>query len=156
MKTTCKKSRPMNLLQVSNLPFDHCFKLKWGHHTKTAIYLLYIGPWARNSHHEQIKYSSFLLQLHKTSYNWHLLGSVYYFNCSCSSDFPKSQCCCPFTCTWMGFLPAEALYFYDYFDKIVKNVFRYEICFKLYMVHYCKQGNHCSLICNTIIYCSNN
>ena len=38
----------MNLLQVSSLTFDPSFKVKWGHHTKTAMYFLYIGPWAWN------------------------------------------------------------------------------------------------------------
>ena len=40
----------MNILQdlVSNLTFDPCFKVQWGHHTKKAMYLLSIGPWARN------------------------------------------------------------------------------------------------------------
>ena len=26
------------------LTFDPCFKVKWGHRTKKAIYLLYVGP----------------------------------------------------------------------------------------------------------------
>ena len=49
MKSTCKKSFPVNLLQVSNLTSEPYFKVKWGHHSKMVIYLsftLYIGPWA--------------------------------------------------------------------------------------------------------------
>ena len=42
---------------------------KCGHYTKTAIYVLYFGPWAWNLHHEQINYVSFsFLQLHESSY----------------------------------------------------------------------------------------
>ena len=54
MKTTCKKSWPVNILQVSNFTFDPHFKVEGDHHIETAIhvYLLYIGPWAWNSHHE--------------------------------------------------------------------------------------------------------
>ena len=59
MKITCKKSWPVDLLQVSTLTFDHCFKVKWGHHTQTAICLLYIVTLAFNSHHEQIKYVNY-------------------------------------------------------------------------------------------------
>ena len=43
--TSYRKSWPANLLQVSNLTFDPGFKVDWGHHTKMAIYLLYICPW---------------------------------------------------------------------------------------------------------------
>ena len=39
-KTTLK-SWPTNHLQVSNLTFDPCFKVKFGHHTKKALYLPY-------------------------------------------------------------------------------------------------------------------
>ena len=63
-KITCKKSWPMDLLQVSNLSFDPCFKVKWGHHTKMAIYISSIGPWGGSSHREQIKYSKFSPFLH--------------------------------------------------------------------------------------------
>ena len=28
----------MNLLQLSNFPFDLCFKVKWGQQTKKALY----------------------------------------------------------------------------------------------------------------------
>ena len=56
MKTTCKKSWPVDISQVSNSIFGLCFKVKLGHHTKMAIYLFYIGPWAWNSHNERIKY----------------------------------------------------------------------------------------------------
>ena len=42
MKTTCEKVWPVNLLQVSDLTFDPCLKVKWCHHTKMTIYLLYI------------------------------------------------------------------------------------------------------------------
>ena len=60
MKTTCKKSCPVKFLSsVSNLTFDPCFKVKWVHHTKTAIYILYTGPWTWNSHNQQIKIVSF-------------------------------------------------------------------------------------------------
>ena len=50
-KTTCKRSWNVNLLQVSNLIFDPCFKVKWDNHTKMAIqvYVLYIGNWIWNS-----------------------------------------------------------------------------------------------------------
>ena len=74
------KSWPANLLQVSDLTFDPCFKVECDHQTKTAIYLLYIGLWAWNSHHEWIKYVSFShLHLHESSYIWqHLLGCVYF------------------------------------------------------------------------------
>ena len=34
MKTTCKKSWPVKLLQVSGLTFDPCFNVRWGHHNK--------------------------------------------------------------------------------------------------------------------------
>ena len=30
MKTTCRKSWPANLWQVTNLTFDQCFNVKWG------------------------------------------------------------------------------------------------------------------------------
>ena len=51
MNTTRKKSGPVNLLEVSNLTFDPCFKVRWNHYAKTAIYLLNIGR-AWNTHHE--------------------------------------------------------------------------------------------------------
>ena len=38
-KTTCRKSWPGNLIQVLNLTFDPCFKVKSGHHTKTSLFL---------------------------------------------------------------------------------------------------------------------
>ena len=50
METNSKKSWPVNLLQVLNLTFDPCFKIKLGHHTKMAIYQLHIGLWVWNSH----------------------------------------------------------------------------------------------------------
>ena len=37
------KSCPVNLLQVSNLTFDPCFKVKLDQHTEKALYLLIIG-----------------------------------------------------------------------------------------------------------------
>ena len=37
VKTICRKSRNGNISQVLNLTFDPCFKVKWGHHTKTAL-----------------------------------------------------------------------------------------------------------------------
>ena len=37
MKTTYRKSRPENLLQVSNLTSEICCKVKWGHHAKKAL-----------------------------------------------------------------------------------------------------------------------
>ena len=79
-----------------------------GHHTKTAIYLLNIGPWAWNTHHEQIKYVSFppSSSVWKFLYLQNLVGSVYFFNQSCFLDFSKSQCCCTFSCTFgLKFLP---------------------------------------------------
>ena len=39
VKTIFRKSRPWNISQVLNLTFDPCFKVKWGHHTKTSLYL---------------------------------------------------------------------------------------------------------------------
>ena len=41
MKTTCRKSWPGNLFQVLNLTFDPCFKVKWGRHIKTSLFLSY-------------------------------------------------------------------------------------------------------------------
>ena len=69
MTTAYKKSWPVNLLQVSNLTFDPCFTVERGYHNKTAIYILYIGPWAWNSFHERIKYVSFPL----SSITWKFL-----------------------------------------------------------------------------------
>ena len=69
MKITYKKTWAVNCFQVSDLTVDSCFKVVWGHHTKTAISLLHIGPWVWNSHHEWIKYVNFsLLQLHESPY----------------------------------------------------------------------------------------
>ena len=39
-KTIYRKLWPANLLRVSNLTFDPSFKVKWGHLTKMAIYLI--------------------------------------------------------------------------------------------------------------------
>ena len=36
---TCRKSWPGNLFQVLNWTFDPCFKVKWGHHIKTSLFL---------------------------------------------------------------------------------------------------------------------
>ena len=38
-KTAYRKSWPENLLPVSNLTFDPCFKVKCGHRTKKLLYL---------------------------------------------------------------------------------------------------------------------
>ena len=40
-KTTYWKSWSANLLKVSNLTFDPCFKVMQGHHAKRALYLPY-------------------------------------------------------------------------------------------------------------------
>ena len=37
VKTICRKSWPGNLSHVLNLTFDPCFKVKWGHITKTLF-----------------------------------------------------------------------------------------------------------------------
>ena len=49
VKLTYGKSWPVNHYQVSNLTFGAWFKVKWGHHTQTAMYLLYVVTWAWNS-----------------------------------------------------------------------------------------------------------
>ena len=49
MKTTCRKSWSGYLLQVLNLTFDPCFKVKWSHHTKTSLFLpLLLVLWLQN------------------------------------------------------------------------------------------------------------
>ena len=46
MKTTYRKLQSANLLQVSNLTFDPCFKVKWGNHTvnKCLLSSFSMGP----------------------------------------------------------------------------------------------------------------
>ena len=39
VKTTYRKSWPVNLLQVPNLTFDPCFKFKWGNRTFKRPYI---------------------------------------------------------------------------------------------------------------------
>ena len=55
-KTTCRKSCPANLLQVSNLIFDTCFKVQLGHHYEEAFYLL----WYRYMDIEPFLWSNYL------------------------------------------------------------------------------------------------
>ena len=43
VKTTYRKSWPENLFQVLNLTLDHCFKVRWGHHTKHSCISLIIA-----------------------------------------------------------------------------------------------------------------
>ena len=40
-KTTSWKLCSVNLLQVSNLTFDPCFKVMWGHHAKWDLHFPY-------------------------------------------------------------------------------------------------------------------
>ena len=46
-------------MQVSNLTFDPCFKVKWGHHTKEALYLPYRVSKCENSLLEIMSCESF-------------------------------------------------------------------------------------------------
>ena len=49
VKTTCRKSCPANILQVSNLILDSCFMVQVSHYIEKAFYLiLIIAPWALN------------------------------------------------------------------------------------------------------------
>ena len=44
-KTISWKSWSANILQVSNLTSAPCFKVMWGHHAKSALYLPYNLFW---------------------------------------------------------------------------------------------------------------
>ena len=46
MKTTCRKSWPVNLFQVLNLTCDPCFMVKWGITLKCPYFSLIIGAMA--------------------------------------------------------------------------------------------------------------
>ena len=47
VKTTCRNLCPVNLLQLSNLIFDHCFNVQLGHYKSPFVFLI-VAPCALN------------------------------------------------------------------------------------------------------------
>ena len=116
---TCNKSWTVNLLQVSNLKLIPCLR---SHHTKTAVYLLVLGPRTRIMTPPPPPPNIKVLTSEKP-----LTSSIYFLQLKLFLRFSQIYYF-PFSCTCrLGFLPAEAGYFCEV-DFLLKTYYHIYLC----------------------------